>query len=155
MDINKPCPECNCVKPYHDNIERAMNAKMELGLRFRQLHAQHAGELAYKELQLIEAQEGMKWMQAKVRKQAAAITRLEEKIRRLGNQPYANSDLEPIVPVIVHSVEELQETLTSKEKTKTIAELEPYDTLCNGTFVVTKIEYSTEEIKITGRGYDS
>lgn len=89
MDINKPCPECNCVKPFHDNIERAMNAKFELGLRFRRLMAQHADELAHKELALIEAQEGMRWMQAKVRKQAAAITRLEEKIRNLGKQPYA------------------------------------------------------------------
>lgn len=106
MDINEPCPHCGCVKPFHDNIERAMNAKFELGQRFRQLHAQHAGDLAYKELQLIEAQEGMKWMQTKVRKQAAVIRKLEEKIRQLGNQPYA--ELLPTVPVVLTGQDQLE-----------------------------------------------
>lgn len=89
-DINKPCENCGCVKPHHDSIERAMNAKFELGQRFRGMSARHASELAYQEIQLIEAQEGMRWMQTKVRKQAGVIRNLEEKLRRLNQAPHAD-----------------------------------------------------------------
>lgn len=85
---NKICSNCGSdpFKTYdYDKITREMT---ELSSRFKKARASWAGLSAEDEIKIIKLEEGMKWLQRKVKKQAQAITKLEEKLRNYRQQPY-------------------------------------------------------------------
>lgn len=89
MERGKICPECGTngtEKWYYDQI---LKEKLEIGQTIRRMSAQHGVDKAVWEMDRISLTESMKWMQRKVNKQAKVITRLEEKLKKLNTQPYA------------------------------------------------------------------
>lgn len=82
------CPECGS-DPFktqdYDKITREMN---ELSSRFKRALASHGLVRAEWDLKEIELTEGMKWLQRKAKKQAQTITKLEDKLKKFGEQPY-------------------------------------------------------------------
>lgn len=86
------CPECGIDTYRAKEFDRLMSEKCELGSRFKQLRANHALEIARWEIRDIENTESMKWLQRKTRNQAAAIRKLEEKLKKLGKQPYEETE---------------------------------------------------------------
>lgn len=82
------CPECGVNNWRKRDYDRLVAEKIELGSRFKSLHANHGLRQAEWTLREIELTESMKYMQGKVHRQAAAIRRLEDKLKRLGQRPY-------------------------------------------------------------------
>lgn len=119
------CPECGCDKFRCTDYDKVTSQLSEVGQRFKRLRADHALEKAQWELKEIRLEESMKYMQQKTKKQTSALRKLEERILKLGRRPY--------------------------EPPKTAADIEPYDLILGGTVVVTKVEYSYDQIIITGQ----
>lgn len=90
------CPECGIWTDRVREFDRMLTEKNQLGQRFKQVYAEHAQQIAEWEIRDIQLTESMKWLQRKTRKQAAVIRRLEEKLRNLGEQPYAKNCSEGI-----------------------------------------------------------
>lgn len=92
MPRQRNCPECG-ADPFkiqdYDKIVREMN---ELSSRFKRVLANQGLARAEWDLKEIELTEGMRWLQQKTKKQALAITRLEEKIRKFREQPYKEEE---------------------------------------------------------------
>lgn len=91
------CPECGAdpFKTYdYDKIVKEME---ELSSRYKKAHASWAGMSAEWEIKNLKLEEGMKWLQRKVKKQAQAIQKLENKLKRHGERPYKEElDDEPV-----------------------------------------------------------
>lgn len=89
MTQHRNCPECGS-DPYktqdYDKIVREMNS---LSSRYKMMSASHGQDRASWEIKALKLEEGMTWLQRKVKKQAQALARLEAKLRRHGEQPYA------------------------------------------------------------------
>jgi len=85
------CEECgtNAYKVHY--YDKVLNERLEIGIRFRRMAAEHAQEKAAWELDRISITESMKWLQRKVKTQAKAINRLEAKLRALKQKPYADT----------------------------------------------------------------
>lgn len=82
------CPECGTYVFEIQDYDKVVREHNELSSRFKKVRANHGLAQAQWELKEIELTEGMKYLQKKVAKQAESIRRLEEKIKRLGEQPY-------------------------------------------------------------------
>lgn len=86
------CPECGADAYKIRYYDKVLNEKMEIAYRFKHMQAEHGLQQAEWELKEISLSEGMKYLQQKTRKQTAVIKRLEEKIRRLNQQPYKEEE---------------------------------------------------------------
>lgn len=90
------CPECG-ADPYktvdYDKMTRDIQ---QISDRFKRVMASHGLQQAEWVLREIDLVESTKYLQRKVKKQSEAIRRLEEKIRRLGVQPYKEDSSETI-----------------------------------------------------------
>ena len=86
------CKECGS-DPFkaadYDKLTREYNEVCE---RFKRVMARHGLENAEWDLERIRLTDSMKWMQRKTNKQAKAIARLEEKLKKLNTQPYAEEE---------------------------------------------------------------
>lgn len=87
--MESPCSRCGCNRPFHDNVEKAMQNNWRVHQEFKKQAAAHAMIVAERELKIMKMEEEQKWLQQKVKKQAAHLRKLEEKIRKLGGEPYA------------------------------------------------------------------
>lgn len=83
-----PCNRCGCNRPFHDQIEQAMQRNFKISQDYKRIAAANAAALAERDLKILDLQESQKWMQQKVKKQAAHLRRLEEKLKKLGKEPY-------------------------------------------------------------------
>lgn len=86
------CPECGVDDYTVKYADKTLSELVEVSSRFKTIRANHALASAEWELEKISLQESMKYLQRKVKKQAEAISRLEEKIHRLGHQPYKEKE---------------------------------------------------------------
>lgn len=82
------CPNCGVDRSKFQFLEESYHAHFSAVERFLKTEAAHAVKLAKTELEIINLKESMKYLQRKVRKQAVALKRLEEKLRARGEQPY-------------------------------------------------------------------
>lgn len=87
--MEAPCSRCGCQRPFHDRWEEQSKRNYEYRESYKRAASAHAIEVAEKDLRILDLQESQKWLQQKVKKQAAHLRRLEEKLTRLGQQPYA------------------------------------------------------------------
>jgi hypothetical protein len=125
MSQQRNCSACGCDRFRCTDYDKVTKTLSEVGLRFKWLHADHGREKAEWELNKIRLEESMKWLQQKTKKQAQAITRLEAKLKKLGEQPY---------------------------KEEGVAALEPGMVIFDGTTVVTRVEYKVPgTVVITGQ----
>lgn len=88
--MESPCSRCGCDRPFHDRISKAMKMNWEVRQQYKRDAARNATEIAERDLQIMELQEGQKWLQQKVVKQASQLRRFEEKIKKLGKEPYGD-----------------------------------------------------------------
>lgn len=83
------CPECG-ADPFktidYDKITKEISA---LSSRYKMLSANFGKARAEWEINEIRLEESMKWLQRKAKKQAQAIQRMETKLKRHGERPYA------------------------------------------------------------------
>lgn len=86
--MESPCSRCGCDRPFHDRISKAMKVNWEVHQMYKREAAKHAIEIAERDLRIMDSQEEKKWLQQKVVKQAAQLRRFEEKIKKLGKEPY-------------------------------------------------------------------
>lgn len=91
MTQDRVCPQCGTESWLFRDHERIVHEKLEIGSRFKSLRANHGLEKAQWELREISLTEEMKYLQRKVLKQAKAITTLENKLKRLKQQPYSDT----------------------------------------------------------------
>lgn len=119
------CPECGS-DPFkskdYDYVTRRHN---ELVTRFKRIMAEHGLDQAEWQIKEIKLEESMKYMQQKTKKQTVALRKLEQRVLKLGRQPY--------------------------EQPRSAADVEPGDLLFGGTVVVTRVEYSRDKIVVTGQ----
>lgn len=88
----KHCPECGADPFKQYDYDKMQAENMEVRSRFKSMSANHGllqAQWTLKELGLVES---MKSLQRKVGKQATVIKRLEEKLRKLGKQPYKEEE---------------------------------------------------------------
>lgn len=82
------CSECGADSFKTLDYDKKVSEELELRNRFKKALAQHGLARAEWTIREIELVEGTKYLQRKTRKQSEAINRLEEKLRKLGSQPY-------------------------------------------------------------------
>lgn len=92
MDRGKTCPECGTKGHEQWYYDKLVSEGIERGQMIRRISAQAAVDRANWDMDRLDLVEQMKWMQRKVKKQAQAITRLEEKLKKLKIQPYAEEE---------------------------------------------------------------
>lgn len=119
------CEVCGSDTFKTKDYDKVVSERIEISSRFKKLNAQHALEKAEWQLREITLEQSMRYMQRKTKSQTSALRKLEERVKRLGDQPYS--------------------------KLKTVANLEPGDLLLDGTVVITRIEYDHNQIIITGQ----
>lgn len=85
MSICKECGADSFKTIDYDKVTREFN---EVSDRFKWVMAHHGLKNAEWDLERIKLTDSMKWMQRKVKKQAQAISRLEEKLKKFGQKPY-------------------------------------------------------------------
>lgn len=90
--MREQCPECGADPFKTLDYDKKSSEMVEIGYRFKQMRASHGMQRAEWELREISLEQSMKWLQQKTRKQAAAIKRLEDKLKKLGQQPYKKDE---------------------------------------------------------------
>lgn len=90
--MESPCSRCGCQRPFHDRWEQQSKINYLFRQDAKKIAASNASILADRDLTILELQEGQKWLQQKVKKQAAHLRRLEEKLRKLGKEPYEREE---------------------------------------------------------------
>lgn len=86
---NGVCPECGSDPFKTQDYDKITKEIAEISSRYKRAHASWAGVSAEWEIKNLRLEEGMKWLQRKVKKQAQAIQKLEDKLKRHGERPYA------------------------------------------------------------------
>lgn len=86
------CPECGSDSFKTWDYDKITKEQEELQKRFTRVMAYHGEDTAKWHIKEIEQEQSMKWLQRKVKKQAETIRKLEEKLRRQGEQPYREND---------------------------------------------------------------
>lgn len=88
----KLCPECGS-DPFKSQDWDKMHKEMEeLVFRYKRARSSWAELSAADEIQILKLEEGMRWLQRKVKKQAQAIQKLENKLKQRGEQPYKENN---------------------------------------------------------------
>ena len=82
------CPECGSDPFKTIDYDKVVRERRELQMRFKRTMAQHGTERAEWVIREIDYEESMKYLQRKVLKQTNALRKLEEKLKKLGEQPY-------------------------------------------------------------------
>lgn len=119
------CEMCNCDRFQCKDYPKLTVELASVCGRLKSTMAYHGKERAEWEIDKIHLEEGMKFLQRKTRKQAQAITKLENKLKNYGQQPY---------------------------KDEGVAALEPGMVILDGTTVVTRVEYRVPgTVVITGQ----
>lgn len=90
--MEAPCSRCGCDRPFHDRWEKQSKTNYEFREQFKRAMAENAKNRAELELTILELRESQKWMQQKVRKQAAQLRKLEEKLIKVNHEPYAKEE---------------------------------------------------------------
>lgn len=90
------CPECGADPFKTADHDKMMRDITQIKDRYKRTMAAHGLEQAEWILREIDLVESSKYLQRKVKKQSEAIRRLEEKIKRLGVQPYKEDPPETI-----------------------------------------------------------
>lgn len=105
------CPECGADPFKTVDYDKIVKENKEISDRFKRVMAQHGMERAEWTLQEIRLTKSMAYMQRKVLKQANALRKLEEKLKRQGRQPYKVEVVEleerMIGPVMMRGPKEL------------------------------------------------
>lgn len=86
------CPECNCDRFKCTDYDKLLKEISEISLRFKKASADQGRERAEWEIDRIRLEESAKHLQSKTRRQSKAITRLEAKLKSLGQQPYKEDE---------------------------------------------------------------
>lgn len=84
------CPECGSDIFKALDYDKVVSERSEVYDRFKRIFAQHAMEKAQWEIDKIRLEDSTKSLQRKVNAQRKALNRLENKILKLGKQPYAS-----------------------------------------------------------------
>lgn len=84
----KICPECGCDTYKALDYDKLQRENASMVKRLTEQAALFGVKKAEAWLRQIRLEDSMKYLQRKTKKQAEVITRLEEKIKRLGRQPY-------------------------------------------------------------------
>lgn len=84
----QPCPECGCDPFLAKDYPKIQKEQEMLENQYRSVRAYHGKAQAEWDIKEIKLTEGMKYLQRKVKKQAEAIRRLEDKLKKLKQQPY-------------------------------------------------------------------
>lgn len=82
------CVQCGSDPFKTWDYDKITKEQTELQDRFKKVLAYHGRDEADRHIKEIEQEQAMKWLQRKVKKQAETIRKLEEKLRRQGEQPY-------------------------------------------------------------------
>lgn len=82
------CPECGADPFKTVDYDRIVKEQQELENRFKKVLAHHGLRDAEWTIERIKLEESMRYLQRKTKKQAATLSRLEEKLRGLGKRPY-------------------------------------------------------------------
>lgn len=82
------CPECGVDTFKVVDYDKKVREERELRDRFKRALADHGKARAEWIIREIELDEGTRYLQRKVLKQAKALHRLEEKLKARGQQPY-------------------------------------------------------------------
>lgn len=119
------CPQCGADPFKTWDYDKITKEFKEVSERFKKVMAQHGLDRAEWILKELKLEESMKYMQQKTKKQTTALRKLEQRVLRLGRQPY--------------------------EQPRSAADVAPGDLLFGGTVVVTRVEYSADRIVVTGQ----
>lgn len=87
--MNYICPECGGDPFKTKDYDKVQRESAAIQSRFKMEMALHGTKEASWEIERIKSAESMKYLQRKVKKQAQTLQRLEEKLKRLSQQPYA------------------------------------------------------------------
>lgn len=82
------CAECGSDIFKTIDYDKVVKEKNSISYWYKKICAEHALEKAEWRLEKIRLEEGAKYSQQKLRRQAKAIQKLEAKLKRLGQQPY-------------------------------------------------------------------
>jgi hypothetical protein len=85
------CPECGTDTYQARNWTRWYDRYLRLQDEYERQAAEHAVEAAKWRLKEFDREEDRKGLQRKVREQSGVIAKLEDRLRALGTQPYAQS----------------------------------------------------------------
>ena len=86
------CPECGSDTFKAQDYDKAVSERYEVYDRFKRRFAQHAMEQAQWEIDKIRLEDATKSLQRKVNAQRKALNRLENKMLKLGKQPYKEDE---------------------------------------------------------------
>ena len=86
------CPECGSDPFKTQDYDKITKEMEELSYRYKRARASWSELSAKDEITIIKLEEGMRWLQRKVKKQAQAITRLENKLKKNGHRPYEEEE---------------------------------------------------------------
>lgn len=85
----KLCPDCGSDPFKQYDYDKMVKENGRLVRRLSEQAALHGVEKAQAWLGSVRHEEETKYLQSKVRKQAAMLKKLEDKIKKLGERPYA------------------------------------------------------------------
>jgi predicted RNase H-like nuclease (RuvC/YqgF family) len=101
MAHDRVCEHCGSDRYFAEQFPRLRDINAQLHRRVERVHSQAAVNEARLEMQLMETAEEKRWLQAKVRKQARVIRRLEEKMRERGRPAHEGAvDNEPTTGIL-------------------------------------------------------
>jgi hypothetical protein len=95
------CPECGTYPWQARNFERQLRRAQSIQAELERQAAAHAVKEAQGRVQELDRVDDRRGLQGKVRKQAAVIRELEDKLRKLGRQPHAEIPVTMPTPEVV------------------------------------------------------
>lgn len=86
------CKECGSDPFKSLDYDKVLSENSVLRSWVKREFANHAVEKAEWAFEKLGAEDSTKWLQRKVKKQSKIIARLEEKLKKLNTQPYAEEE---------------------------------------------------------------
>src|ERR1044072_4693417 len=90
--MESPCNRCGCNRPFHDRWEQQSKTNWTFRQEYKRTAATHASTLAERDLRIMDLEQEQRWLQQKVKRQTAQLRRLEAKLIKLNQQPYAKEE---------------------------------------------------------------